>query len=157
MDDALRTAMDRALNNLDHGDEFTAADLRAILASHTDLRARLAAVEAERDSILETLVAARVEMTKAITRAYLPLEWFASRADNTVGMAYLDRKSFPFADTVCSTERGAMVNYLVTVCRITPMADWSDAKIKEQFEMHKMGGSVGPVSIERLIVEQDLT
>lgn len=88
-------------------------------------------------------------------RAEMSLECFVSRPDNTVGMAYLDRKGFPFADTVCSTERGAMVNYLVTVCRITPMADWSDAKIKAQFEMHKMGGSVGPVSIERLIVEQD--
>jgi Lar family restriction alleviation protein len=88
-------------------------------------------------------------------RTELPLECFVSRPDNTVGMAYLDRRGFPFPDTVCSTERGAMVNYLVTVCRITPTADWSDAKIKEQFEMHKMGGSVGCVSIERLFVSEE--
>lgn len=90
-------------------------------------------------------------------RADLASELFVSRPDNTVGIAYLDCKGFPLTDTVCSTERGAMVNYLVTVCGITPMADWSDAKIRAQFDKHKMGGSVGPVSIERLIVEQDPT
>ena len=88
-----------------------------------------------------------------VRSADLPSDRFVPSPDNTVGVAYLDRKGFPFADTVCSTERGAMVNYLVTVCQITPMADWSDAKIKAQFERYKMGGSVGPVSIERLIVE----
>lgn len=76
--------------------------------------------------------------------------------DVTVGYAMIDPRGAPFPDTVCSTERGAMVNALGVVFSEWPTADWSDAKIIERFKQYACGVyQISPVAIERLIVEDD--
>lgn len=83
-------------------------------------------------------------------------EQWVKRPDNSVGFAYLDTNGFPFSDTVASTERGAMVNALVTLFGVMPLANWTDRRIKAEFARAASGrGSVGPVGIERLAIVPD--
>lgn len=82
-------------------------------------------------------------------------EYWHSRPDTSVGFAFMDEVGFPFADTVATTERAAMVNALVTLFGVMPMANWTDGKIKAEFERVAKRGTIGPVGIERLDVVPD--
>lgn len=76
--------------------------------------------------------------------------------DVTVGFAMVDTQGGPFVDTVCSTERGAMINALFTVFGAMPRPDWSDAKVANRFRTYARDQyQISAVAIERLIVVDD--
>lgn len=56
------------------------------------------------------------------------------------GYAMIDADAEPFIDTVCISERGAMVNALVTVFREPVFQQDSDGKIERMFYQHATHG-----------------
>lgn len=72
----------------------------------------------------------------------------------SVGYAMVDRKGWPFPDTVCRTQRGAMVNALIAIFRHPVYATTSDAQITEDFAQiaASKGYAIAPVAIERVSI-----
>ena len=76
--------------------------------------------------------------------------------DYSVGYALIDQCGIPFPSTVAMTERGAMVNALVSIWSHMVYATDGDEKIKADFARLKPKGyEVGPVAIEKLIAVPD--
>ena len=71
----------------------------------------------------------------------------------SAGYALIDG-DIPFPNTVAITQRGAMVNALVSIYGHFVAATDSDAQIRADFNrLVPAGHSISPVSIERIIVE----
>ena len=74
----------------------------------------------------------------------------------TVGFAMVDRSGSPFPNTVCDSERGAMIEGLFLIWQHTALARHTDARIKADFALHAgKDYRISTVAIESVIVVPD--